>query len=164
MEEKEINLLDYWNIIWKHKKFIVIAVTVVTLLALIISLFLPKWYKATAVIMPPANEGGGISGISGKNLGAIGLGGMLGGNDNQMGLLAILKSKAILEALDEEFDLQSKWKTKFKFQTYAKIKSNLNINVGEESQIVISMLDMDQDLVANMVNYVVYCLDSLNIA
>jgi uncharacterized protein involved in exopolysaccharide biosynthesis len=89
---------------------------------------------------------------------------MLGGNQSQMELLAILKSKAIVTALDEKFDLQSKWKTKFKFQTYAKIKSNLNINLGEESQIVISMLDTNQDLVADMVNYIVDCLDSLNIS
>jgi len=89
VEEKEINLLDYWNLIWKHKRFVVITVTIVTVVALIISLFLPKWYKATAVIMPTANEEGGLSGISGKNLGAMGIGGMLGGNESQMRLLAI---------------------------------------------------------------------------
>ncbi|MDZ7861092.1 MAG: Wzz/FepE/Etk N-terminal domain-containing protein [Candidatus Krumholzibacteriota bacterium] len=163
MEEKEINLLDYWNIIWKHKKFIIISVTVVTLLALIISLILPKWYRATAVIMPPAEEESGLGAIAGKKLGG-GLGGMLGGNESQMRLLTILKSKSVLKALDEEFDLQNKWNKKFKFQTYEKIKSNLNINLGEESQINISMLDKDQDQVADMVNHVVHCLDSLNIA
>jgi len=164
VEEKEINLLEYWNIIWKHRKFIVIFITVVTLLALVISLILPKWYRATAVIMPPTGEENSLSTIAGKKVAVGGLDGMMGGSESLFRLLTILKSKAVLRALDERFDLQSKWETKFKFQTYEEIKSNLKVNLGEESQIKISLLDKDHDLVADMVNYVVHCLDSLNIA
>ncbi|MBC8526262.1 MAG: hypothetical protein H8D22_05240 [Candidatus Cloacimonetes bacterium] len=164
MQEKEINLIDYWNIIWKRKKFIIISVLIVTILAVIISLLLPKWYKATAVIMPPATEEGKFSSMLGSNLGAFGLGGMFGGSESQMRLLAILKSRNMLEALDDKFDFQKKYEAKFKFQTYNNIKSNLRIEVGEEDQIKISFLDKDQDLVAGVVNYIVHCLDSLNIA
>ena len=163
MQEKEINLIDYWNILWKRKKFIVITVMIVTILSVIISLLLPKWYKATAVIMPPTGNESKFGGMM-ANLSTFGLGGMLGGSEDQMRILAILKSKNILEALDEKYDFQSKYETKYKFQTYKKLKSNLRIEVGEEDQIIISFLDKEQELVAEIVNYVVHCLDSLNIA
>jgi len=136
---------------------------IVTILSVIISLLLPKWYKATAVIMPPTGNESKFGGMM-ANLSTFGLGGMLGGSEDQMRILAILKSKNILEALDEKYDFQSKYETKYKFQTYKKLKSNLRIEVGEEDQIIISFLDKEQDLVAEIVNYVVHCLDSLNIA
>lgn len=164
MAKKEINLLDYAKAIWKHKKFIVIFVGVVSVLALIISLLLPKWYRATAVIMPPAQDEVGVGSFSGSNLAIGRLGNLLGVNQNQLRLLVILKSESILEALDKEFNLQEKFGTKFNFQTYEAIRSELNIIIGDESQIRISMLDKDQDLVADMVNHIVHSLDSLNIA
>ena len=163
MENKEINLIDYWNILWKRKKFIIKTVAIVTILAVIISLLLPKWYKATTVIMPPATEEGQFGGL-GANLGAFGLGGMLGGNEDQMRIMAILKSKKMLELLDEKFDFQAKYDTKFKFQTYKQLSSNLRIEIGEEEQISVSLLDKDQEIVADMTNYVIHCLDSLNIS
>ncbi len=163
MQEKEINLIDLWNIIWKRRKFIIIFVMIVSIIATGISFLLPKWYKATTVIMPPESSTTSFSGI-GAGLSAFGLGGILGGSENQMRILAILKSKNMLEALDERFVFQSKYDTKFKFQTYKKLKSNLRIEVGEEEQIIISFFDTEQDVVAEIVNYVVHCLDSLNIA
>jgi len=161
---KEINLLDYGKAIWNHRKFIVIFVGVVSVLALIISLLLPKWYRATAMIMPPAQNEIGVGSFSGSDLAIGGLGSLLGVNQNQLRLLTILKSESILESLDEEFNLQEKFNTEFKFQTYEAIRSNLNISIGDESQIRISMLDKDQDLVADMVNHSVHSLDSLNIS
>jgi len=163
MQEKEINLIDYWNILWKCRKYIVITVTIATILSLIISLLLPIWYKATTVIMPLTGSESKFGGMM-ANLSTFGLGGMLGGSEDQMRILAILKSKNMLEVLDKKYDFQSKYDTKFKFQTYEKLKSNLLIEVGEEEQIIISFFDTEQDLVAEIVNYVVHCLDSLNIA
>ena len=162
MQDKEINLIDYWNIIWKKRKFIVITVIVVTILSAAISMILPKWYKATTVIMPPDAEEGQFGGL-GANLSAFGLSGMLGESENQMRILAILKSRNMLIALDKKFKFQEKYNTKFKFQTYNQLKSNLRIEIGEEEQITISFLDKDQNIVADIVNYITYCLDSLNI-
>ncbi|MBL7085965.1 MAG: hypothetical protein ISS28_02525, partial [Candidatus Cloacimonetes bacterium] len=94
----------------------------------------------------------------------FGLGGMLGNSEDQMRIMTILKSKKMLELLDEKYDFQAKYKTKFKFQTYKKLSSNLRIEIGEEEQISVSLLDKDQEIVADMTNYVIHCLDSLNIS
>ena len=81
-----------------------------------------------------------------------------------MKIMTILKTKKMLELLDEKFDFQAKYEEEYKFKTYAKLKSNYRVEVGEEDQIFISILDKDQNKVADMTNYAVHCLDSLNIA
>ena len=73
MENKEINLVDYWNIIWKKRKFIIISLIIVSIITAGISFLLPKWYRATSVIMPPTTEEGQFGGL-GANLSAFGLG------------------------------------------------------------------------------------------
>ena len=162
MQEKEINLIDYWNIIWKRKKFIITSVIIVTVISAVISLILPKWYKATAVIMPPETEESRFGGLS-ANLGAFGLGGMFGGSESQMRFLAILKSRTLLEAMNKKFDFQKRYKTENLESTIKALRENINIKVEEEEQIVVSMLDRDQEMVADMANHIVYCLDNLNI-
>ncbi|MBT3169335.1 MAG: hypothetical protein HN952_05710 [Candidatus Cloacimonetes bacterium] len=163
MEEKEINLIDYWNVLWQKRKFIVITVMIVTMLSVTISLFLPLWYKSTTTIMIPSGGGNSFGGL-GASLSSFGLGNVFGGSEDQLKIMTILKSKKMLELLDEKFDFQAKYEEKYKFKTYKKLKSNYRVEVGEEDQIFISILDTDQNKVADMSNYVVHCLDSLNIA
>jgi len=162
MQDNSIHLKTYGNIIWKHKKLLFISLIITLVLSVVISLLLPKWYKATAVIMPTASEKNKLSGLN-TNLSTFGFGSMFGSNEDQMRLMAILKSTNMLKTLDNKFDFQKKYYTKFKFKTYNKINSNLRIEVGEEEQIKISFYDKDQNLVADIVNYIVHSLDSLNI-
>lgn len=164
MQEEEINLFDYWKIIWKNRKFIIITVLIVTIVALIISLLLPKWYKSMAVIMPPETEKGVISSLAGSELSSFGLSGMSGSNQSQMRLLTILKSRKMLELLDKEFDFQKKYEAEFKFQTYKQMKSNYEVVIGEEEQIIVSFWDKNQDLVDDIVRQIIHNLDSLNIS
>lgn len=163
MEDREISLIDYWNIIWKRRKFIITTVVIVTVIAVIISLILPKWYKATVVIMPPETEEMGVPGMS-ATLGAFGLGDLFGGGASQMRLLSILKSRSLLEAMNDRYDFQTRYKQDSKEKTLEKLKDNISITVGDEEQIIVSFWDKDQDMVADMANYLVHCLDSLNIA
>jgi uncharacterized protein involved in exopolysaccharide biosynthesis len=56
MEDKQLNgidILEYFGILLKWRKFIAICVLAVALVAVVISFLLPKWYKATATLMPP---------------------------------------------------------------------------------------------------------------
>lgn len=162
MEDKEINLTDYWKMIWKRRRFIITTIAVVTILAVIISLILPKWYKATTVIMPPETEELGVARMS-ATLGAFGLGDIFGGSASQMRLLSILKSRSLLEAMNDKYDFQTRYKQDTKKETFDKLKENISITLGDEEQIVVSFWDKDQEMVADMTNYIVHCLDSLNV-
>ena len=63
--EEEKNIFDYLIVFAKWKKFIFIFFLSSAVIALIVSLILPKYYQAEAVIMPPEMERGfGMLGIS----------------------------------------------------------------------------------------------------
>ena len=46
-------LVDYAAVLVRWRKLIVVNFIVVTLAAVIVSLLLPKWYKATTSLLPP---------------------------------------------------------------------------------------------------------------
>jgi uncharacterized protein involved in exopolysaccharide biosynthesis len=117
----EINLFEYWHVIMKYKKMIAGIVIAASIAAVIISLLLPKTYKAEAVIIPiSSNGGGGLSALTGDlgglaKLAGIKLpGGSVGDSDK---ILAILKSRTIAENLINRENLmpilfEDKWDAK----------------------------------------------------
>jgi len=161
MDHKEVDLKEIFKIIWKWKNKIILFVLISTLLAIGISLLLPKWYKAKAVVLAPESASSSINPID--ILGDLGLGPMSGGGENVFRYLAILKSRTIKELMLDRFNLKEHYNSKFDEIAIKKLEKNLNFEVGDEFQVEISMLDKDQDLVAEMVNFIVKSLDSLNI-
>ncbi len=163
MAQEERKSLVYFRFLWKNKKFIFRVVFIVGIISIIISLLLPKYYRATAVIMPPEESKSAFTGL-GIDIAALGLGDIFGGGEDIFRYTAILKSRTLLEAVNRKFNFQKKYKTKNLEETIKALRENLYIRIGEESQIEVSFLDRDQDLVADITNYIVHCLDSLNIA
>ncbi|MCK4387121.1 MAG: hypothetical protein KAW56_09770 [Candidatus Marinimicrobia bacterium] len=159
--KREVNLMNYWNIIWKRKKFIIVAVIIVTFVSVGVSLLLPKWYRATSVILSPSTEASPLGSMS--ILSNLGMGGMVGGNENIFRYLAILKSRALRESVVEKFVLQEHYSCESLEPALKKFDKKFEVRVGDENQVAISVLDKDQELVAHIVNYVVECLDSINI-
>jgi uncharacterized protein involved in exopolysaccharide biosynthesis len=62
--EDEINLLDYWRVIWKWKILIVIIILISTISTAVHSLNVKDIYQAKAVITPAGGKSGGSSGLS----------------------------------------------------------------------------------------------------
>lgn len=71
----EVNLIDYWRVIWKGKIFIILIVIICSFATTFVSLRMPNIYQAKAVITPVqartapglpslAQQLGGIAGIS----------------------------------------------------------------------------------------------------
>ncbi len=161
MEAKELTLLEIWSLIWAKRKMIAKIVIPVTIAAIIISLLLPKWYKAAAVILPPSAETSSL-GAAGL-LGQFGFGNLLGGGQDVSRFIAILKSQSLLYAVAKKYNFQKRYDADNMEDTLEELKDNLTVDIGEENQIEISFLDRDQDMVAEMTNYIIKCLDSLNI-
>ncbi len=162
MEVRELTLMEIWSLIWARRKMIAKIVIPVTIAAVIISLLMPKWYKATAVILPPSAESSSLGAAA--LLGQFGFGNLLGGGQDASRFIAILKSQSLLRAVAEKYNFQKRYDADNMEDTLEELEDNLNIEIGEENQIEISFLDRDQDMVAEMTNYIVQCLDSLNIA
>lgn len=161
MEPKELTLSEIADIIWSGRKLIIRMAIIGALVALTISLFLPNWYKSETVILPPTSENAAFGAAS--LLGQFGLGNLLGSSGDVTRFIAILNSQRILLALNQKFDFQSRYETENLEETLKTLEDNLNVELGQENQIIVTFLDTDQDKVAEMTNYIAHCLDSLNI-
>ncbi len=162
MDEREITLKDIWNILLLRKKMIIRNVIIVSIIVSGISLLFSNWYKATAVILPPSSDNASLGTAS--LLSNFGLGGFLGGGDDQSRILSIAKSRSLLESVAQKFNFQKVYETENMEETIKILEGNLAIDLHEEMQISISFWDKDQEKVAEITNYIVDCIDSLNIA
>ena len=161
MEERQVNLIDYFFVVVKWRRLLIKNFLIVSVASVVISLLLPKWYESQAVIMPPEEE------ISGLNISALlsklplsGFG--LGGESNQvLSFMAILKSRNIKEKIVRKFNLIEVYDKKDMDRTLKKLEDNVEFVIGDEGQIVISVLDRKPERAAAMVNEFVHLLDSL---
>ncbi|MBI3364355.1 MAG: hypothetical protein HY033_05555 [Ignavibacteriae bacterium] len=103
--------LKYASVLVRWWRFVVVNVVVVTVVAAIVSFVLPKWYRATASILPPKDQGSfnlfGGSGSVLKGLSSLSKLGGVGQNSGAYNYLAILKSRSAMEAVVSRFDLRS---------------------------------------------------------
>jgi len=99
-EEDEIDLLEYWRVIWGKRKLIIGVVLAAALLAAGISLMMPNIYRAEVVLAPVTDEGSKSGGLSSALGGLGGLASMagisLGGGGSVEENLAVLKSREFL--------------------------------------------------------------------
>ncbi|NQV16170.1 hypothetical protein HQ531_11980 [bacterium] len=156
-----MNLFEIISILYKSKKLLIVNFIAVALLSAAISMVLPKWYRSTVLIMPPASQSP-LNSIG--VLGNLALGGILGGGDeNQNRFIAILKSRRLLSDVVDNFSLWEIYDTDTYSNALSALEGNMQIEIGDEMQIQISLFDQDQDNVANILNYTVERLDSINI-
>jgi tyrosine-protein kinase Etk/Wzc len=165
---RTVNVLDYIVVITKHRKFVFRFVGISVLTAVIVLfLFMPKWYKATAVIMPPkqTNSLGLLSSVlrSGtSSLRSLGLGGPA--SDEMLQYQAILKSRRCMDAVIDRFDLMHLYKASTKYDAVKELDDNLTIALGkEEVSLEITMYDIDSVRVAEMANYFVEMLNKIHV-
>ncbi len=166
---QEINLINLLYKIARYWKLIVINFIVVSILAVIISLLLPKWYKAEAVIMPPVKEGS-----FGLGLGMAGqLAGMMlgGGGDFDLPMFAtpsdiyemILKSRSVADSIIQKYDLMQLYKQQTIEETRLELTSHTFLEVGKEGAIFIRFeAKNDPVLAANVVQSYIEELDKAN--
>jgi len=98
-EDDEIDLLEYWNVLWKKKWLIVSTAFLAAVIAAGISLTMPNIYKAEVLLSPVSTDGkaGGLSSALGSLGGLASLAGVSmpsGGNVEEN--LAVLKSREFL--------------------------------------------------------------------
>ncbi|MCF7885299.1 MAG: hypothetical protein K9M80_02290 [Candidatus Marinimicrobia bacterium] len=162
MGEKNITLVTYYNIIKKHFKKIFIITFIAGVISIIVSLLLPKWYKSTAVILSPSSSSGSMSALGGLEY--LGIGNLLGESESIFKYMAILKSRTLREKVIRKYDLIDRYGAKNMQLALKEFDDYLELELGDEYQLNISMIDKNQDQVAKMTNYIVGLLDSMNVA
>jgi uncharacterized protein involved in exopolysaccharide biosynthesis len=166
--DKEPNFIKYISILLQWKRFILINFIGVTLLAILISFLLPKWYKSTASLLPPKQPDifgslGGSSSIL-KGLGSIGKLSGLGQKSSAYNYFAILHSRTTMENVVRKFDLISVYD--ISDSSMEKAVKVLDGNVSFEEQtddnITIEVYDKDPIRASNMANYFVEVLNEVS--
>ncbi len=160
---------DYIYILFKWKKFIIINLIIVIIISTVIAFLMPVDYKASATIMIPQNEEmslGGLGSILGgksslASLGARAFG--LSSNTTEDVILGIINSRTALTDAIKRFDLMKYYKTNNIDKALKAFKGDISFGPNEYGMIDFSVINKDPETSAEITNYLVALVDSLNI-
>lgn len=154
----EISLLDLAIVIAKHKKLLLGLPFLATVLALVVALFLPKVYTATARILPPQQKESSASAVLGVLAGASGggagaaVGQALGlRNPNEL-YAGILKGHTIADRLITRFNLKELYDAETMVSARKALENVTKINAGKDGLITIEVDDTDPQRAADIAN------------
>jgi len=166
MNDKNNSFLVVLRSLIAHRKMIVTNVFVVTILALLLSLVLPKWYKATVVILPPEKTESFSELAVSMGLKSMALGGSgfaLPVMASQSDLLAsIAESRTVAERVVDSLNLVEVFNVSTRVKATKNLIKSTNVHVTAEGLIEISFTSKKQDLVAQVANSIAYELDYIN--
>jgi uncharacterized protein involved in exopolysaccharide biosynthesis len=167
--EISFNLLDFLMLIAKWKTFLFLNTLIISLIAIIYSLIIPKSYVATSTIMPPESQGVGLSSL----MAGLPLKGLLGGAGlGESGIenvfLAILQSRKNKLELIEKFDLLTVYKFNESKEYYIEdvfkaIDENIFYDITGYGTIEVGAEDEDPERAAAMANFMVENLNRIYI-
>ena len=160
---KEVDTIAVLLVLARNKERILTITLVAALLALIISLLLPKMYTATTTVLPPQQNQSAVTAMLGQ-LGAIaglGSGDLALKNPDDL-FVAMLQSRTIQDRLIDHFDLRRVYSVKQYQAARKKLQSRSTIVAGDEGLISISVTDGVPQRAADLANAYVDELRQLN--
>jgi uncharacterized protein involved in exopolysaccharide biosynthesis len=171
LADEEVNLLDYWRVVWKRRRLIGGLFVSAVMTALVISLLLPKIYESSTSILPQleSRESGALGSLlaaSGAGAGGIaqGLGISLPGMPATPTdiFTAMLKSRIMADEIIKQFDLMKLYKAKTMKDARKDLESDTKITVSKEKVIKITVEAESPQLASDIANFYASNLDRLN--
>ncbi|NQU06212.1 MAG: hypothetical protein HQ568_08985, partial [Calditrichaeota bacterium] len=160
--EVRLNVLDFLALIAKWYKLFIVNFLLVAIVASIVSLLLPKWYSATAVILPQGGGSGIPSFLSGDLVNvAMDFGFESPGKDIYQ---TILSSRTIRERLIKSFNLRDKWEigeTALAEDVIDMLNGRISVRELDNKAIAITIIGEDPEFTAELANGCVVELDRL---
>ncbi|MEW5995516.1 MAG: Wzz/FepE/Etk N-terminal domain-containing protein [Candidatus Zixiibacteriota bacterium] len=158
------NLWLFLEALARRRTFIFVFVLAVTAISVVISLLLPKWYRAEALLLPPKDLSVEVPGVGQFSE----VTSLTKGLDLPMMVTSsdvyarILESRTVAERIIGQFDLQSYYgKSNFK-RTYKALMGHAEFKVTEEGLLTVSVEDRAPDMAARLTNAFVDELDRVN--
>lgn len=162
---------DLLIVLLKYKRVILINVLIVTLFSVAISFLIPNKYTAKSSFIAPKKKGGLFGDIAGfsstiSNLSKA-LGGRLGTvTEEAYNYLVILQSRSVSEKVIDKFNLREVYEIdddKPIEDVIDELENNINFNVEDEGNIVISVTDKSPQRASKMANYYITILNEMSI-
>ena len=164
------DFFDFLSVLTTWRRFIFINVATLTVIAIGVSLILPKWYRATASILPPKEEsglsfGGATLGSTGSLLKSLPGLSKLGGGQGSYNYIAILKSRSTMERIVKDFDLMKVYEISDSSMEKAikMLDGNSSFEIQTEDYINIDVEDKDPRRAAAIANRYVEVLNDISI-
>ena len=170
-KEKTKKFEDLLIVLVKYRRTIFVNVLIITIASVIISLIIPNKYTATSSFISPKKKGGIFGDIAGfsstiKDLSKT-LGGRLGTvTDEAYNYLVILQSRTASEQVIKKFNLREVYeidKDKPYEDVIKELESNVDFNIEDEGNIVISVTDEVPKRAAEMANYYVQIVNEMSV-
>jgi len=165
MSEERTN--SFWvliEVLARRRTLIVTIVTVATLVALAVAFLAPKWYRATALLLPPKNATLQVSGFARISEFASVT------EELQLPILVtatdvytrMLSSQAVTAVVIDKFDLQTRFEAGTRDETYLALMDVTEFRATDEGMLEISFEDKDPQLAADVANAFVDELDRVS--
>lgn len=160
--------VDYLTIVIKRRHFVLKAFLIVTATAVIISLFIPNQYTATATVLPPNPQQDMMFGLVSPTIasafgGYSGITSLLSGGTGPSDLFAaILSSSRITGTIIRQYNLKHVFKVKTYHDATEQLKEITRIGVTPEGMITVSITWYDKYLAADIANSYIEELDRFN--
>lgn len=170
VKPKEIKFSDYIYVLYKWKKFFFINLIIVGLVTTGLVFLIQNEYRATATIMiPPDNQMGlgGLSSLLGGKSSIASVGSRLFGmsNTSEDMLLGILNSRTALVNVINRFNLMEYYEIDDNNmdKVIKAFRNDISTDPNEYGMIEFSIINKDAEISAQIANYLVTLVDSMNI-
>lgn len=160
----ELNVFDHIRVVLKYRWLILVVCLLASGVAGTVTYLWPPSYTATASVVPPAESGGQM----GLGMSLLGSGGasllrqVMDVSSTMDMYIGILGSRAVEEAIVDQFDLIDVYEKPTRYKTVRKLRKNTRINSSNEGILYITVEDKDPNRAAAMANAYVEELDRQN--
>jgi uncharacterized protein involved in exopolysaccharide biosynthesis len=153
VDEDEISLLDLLQTVVENLRLLVVGSLAVGLAALGISFAIPPEYTAKTAFLVPQQQQSSASALI-QALGSMGGAASLATGLRNPGdqYVAFLKSDNLLDAMVERYQLQERYKTKFRVDARKALMENTKATAGKEGIIKLEVDDEDPKFAAELAN------------
>lgn len=165
-DDGEVSLLDYWRVVRKHLRLIVVLYVIAVLASMGYSLWTPKIYEATATILTPDERVGRSLGLA-TALATSGVsqavpGGSLPSLTPQRDMfVSVLKSRTMAQDVVQRFDLQERYQAPFLSDAIRYLYGMTTVPLSKDGVISVKVQETDPQLAAAIANFYVAHLDQM---
>ncbi|GEM_PF-3444629 len=161
--QDELTLVDYAAMVWRRRKLVLACALAGLAVAAAAHFVLPKKYEATALILPPQEEGSN-TGVAAK---LAGLSenippGLLGIKAPAERYVDMLRSQKVADAIIDRFGLAEKYGAGSRVKTRDVLAGSSAFVVTKGSLLSITVTDADPKAAADMANAYVEVLEKID--
>ena len=162
-ELRDIRLTDYLFVIlrWRKAIFWTLSVSICSA-AILLYLVVPRYYRSTAVIMPPKQKAQFSMSSLMKNIVPFSGFGLGRASDELYNYIAIVRSRSCMELIVRKHGLVQRYGVKTTDEALKELDENLRVDLSRDDMVLeISVDDTEADTAARMANAFVETLNSV---